>query len=117
MMRQQTDLLERAAETLVIKVLPVLDALDLARAHMGDGEVSPEGKALQQASSLLSDTLAREGLTRIDESEVEFDPVTHEAVEHDPAQDGAAGTVSNVLRAGYRWKGRVIRPAMVRVRG
>ena len=47
MVRQQTDHLERAAEDLVTKLLPVLDAFDLARAHLGTGDdLSPEGKAL-----------------------------------------------------------------------
>jgi molecular chaperone GrpE len=119
MLRQQTDHLERAAEDLVTKVLPVLDAFDLARAHLGDGEdVSAEGKALVAGSTLLADTLAREGLERIDDAGEAFDPTTHEAVEHaagDSAGDGPV--VDEVLRAGYRWKGRVIRPAMVRVRG
>jgi len=124
MLRQQTEHLERAAEDLVSKVLPVLDAFDLARAHLGDGpELSPEGKALVAGSTLLADTLAREGLERIEDPGAPFDPTTHEAVEHTPANgttlDGApAGpVVDEVLRAGYRWKGRVIRPAMVRVRG
>jgi len=119
MLRQQTDHLERAAEDLVTKVLPVLDAFDLARAHLGDGDdVSAEGKALVAGSTLLADTLAREGLERIDDAGEAFDPTTHEAVEHaagDSAGDGPV--VDEVLRAGYRWKGRVIRPAMVRVRG
>jgi molecular chaperone GrpE len=119
MLRQQTDHLERAAEDLVTKILPVLDAFDLARAHLGDGEdVSAEGKALVAGSTLLADTLAREGLERIDDAGEPFDPTTHEAVEHaagDSAGDGPV--VDEVLRAGYRWKGRVIRPAMVRVRG
>jgi molecular chaperone GrpE len=119
MLRQQTDHLERAAEDLVTKVLPVLDAFDLARAHLGDGDdVSAEGKALVAGSTLLADTLAREGLERIDDAGEGFDPTTHEAVEHasgDGAPDGPI--VDAVLRAGYRWKGRVIRPAMVRVRG
>ena len=44
-----------------------------------------------------------------------FDPNHHEAVAHDPG-DGEA-VVSEVLRPGYVWKGRVLRPAMVRVRG
>ena len=135
MLRQQTEHLERAAEDLVTKILPVLDAFDLARAHLGDGtatspggggagtELSAEGKALVAGSTLLADTLAREGLERIDNPGEAFDPTTHEAVEHTAADeiwlDGApAGpVVDEVLRAGYRWKGRVIRPAMVRVRG
>jgi len=129
-LRQQTDHLERAAEDLVTKVLPVLDAFDLARAHLGGGELTDEGKALSAGSTLLADTLAREGLERIDDPGAPFDPTTHEAVEHVPADEGppagagAPGTdppagpvVDGVLRAGYRWKGRVIRPAMVRVRG
>ena len=125
MLRQQTDLLERAAEGLVGKLLPVLDAFDLARAHL-EAEGSPEGKALLQAAGLLSDTLAKEGLERVDERGVEFDPTSQEAVEHVPADTGVTGAddrtpsgpvVVDVLRAGYRYKGRVIRPAMVRVQG
>ncbi|HEY5025881.1 MAG TPA: nucleotide exchange factor GrpE [Acidimicrobiales bacterium] len=126
--RQQTDNLERAAEDLVTKVLPVLDAFDLARAHLGDGDgddLSPEGKALMAGSTLLADTLAREGLERIGVAGEPFDPTTHEAVDHAPAAAVAEGdeaappgpVIDEVLRAGYRWKGRVIRPAMVRVRG
>jgi molecular chaperone GrpE len=125
MVRQQTDNFERAAEDLVTKVLPVLDAFDLARAHLGDGDdVSAEGKALVAGSTLLADTLAREGLERIGAPGEAFDPTTHEAVDHAEAGVPVAGeaapsgpVVDDVLRAGYRWKGRVIRPAMVRVRG
>ncbi len=58
MIRQQTDNLERAAADLVTKVLPVLDAFDLARAHLDAGdELSDEGKALVAGSTLLADTL------------------------------------------------------------
>jgi len=49
-----------------------------------------------------------------------FDPEVHDAVAHEPVEgEGAPAVpeVSEVLRAGYRWKGRVVRPAMVKVRG
>ncbi|HYA69694.1 MAG TPA: nucleotide exchange factor GrpE [Acidimicrobiales bacterium] len=123
MLREQTNLIERAAERLVGSLLPVVDAFDLAQAHMNQGaEFSPEGKALVQAASLLADTLAKEGLERIDAVGAVFDPTVHEAVEHLPAGDGDADAtggpvVVEALRAGYRWKDRVLRPAMVRVRG
>ncbi|HUC36343.1 MAG TPA: nucleotide exchange factor GrpE [Acidimicrobiales bacterium] len=159
MMRQQTELLERAAEGIVAKLLPALDAFDLARAHLREDvtDLSPEGKALLQASALLFDSLAKEGLERMEDLGSAFDPTRHEAVEHEPAEahdeggaprkgaatgnagppgsrddqgdeerdsahgaaKGATGepVVVGVLRPGYRWKGRVIRPAMVRVRG
>ncbi|HVC72108.1 MAG TPA: nucleotide exchange factor GrpE [Acidimicrobiales bacterium] len=119
MQRQQSDSMERASENLVTKLLPALDALDLARAHLSDGEsASDDVKALLQATGLITDALAKDGLERIDEPGAAFDPTVHDAVEHAAADDDAAsGVVDGVLRAGYRWKGRVIRPAMVRVRG
>lgn len=127
MVRQQTELLDRAAEGLVVKLLPVLDAFDLVRAHL-ESEGSPADKALLQALGLLSDTLGKEGLERLDDLGAVFDPTRHEAVEHQPAgsgadseheEEGAAAepVVSDVLRAGYRYRGKVIRPAMVKVRG
>jgi molecular chaperone GrpE len=139
--RLQGEVVERAAGDLVVKLLPVIDALDLARAHLADpASASVEGKALLQAAALLDDLLGREGLERIDQAGVPFDPESHEAVEHAPA-DATAGevaagevaagqaasgsqarqadgpVVSEVLRAGYRWKGRVVRPAMVKAQG
>jgi molecular chaperone GrpE len=128
MLRQQTDQLERASENLVAKLLPALDAFALTRAHMSDGDAaSPDVKALLQAAGLVDDALAKDGLERIDEAGAPFDPTVHDAVEHAPAADpvtpGTGGpveagpVVAEVLRPGYRWKGRVIRPAMVRVRG
>ena len=100
----------RAAESLVDKLLPVLDACDGAVAH-GATEVEPI------FASLLG-TLEKEGLVRINPAGEPFDPNVHEAVLHEPALDDDAGTVvSDVLRPGYIWKGRVVRPAMVKVRG
>ncbi len=139
--KQQTDQRARAALMLVEKLLPVLDTLDLATAHIGDSQ-SDDGRALLAASSQLRDVLAKEGLERIDPVGEEFDPNAHEAVGHMPDEpdgpdadstngaDGrgedhldtpAAGSgepvVAMVMRPGYRWRGAVVRPAMVMVRG
>ena len=47
-----------------------------------------------------------------------FDPNHHEAVMHEPANDDDdEPMVSETLRTGYAWKGKVLRPAMVKVRG
>jgi molecular chaperone GrpE len=133
--RQQEEQSARAAADLVVKLLPVLDTLDLAQAHLraGPGEISgaEEGEALSQARAQLLDTLAKEGLERVDAAGVAFDPTVHDAVAHAPAeavQDEGPGdgegeppkssvVVEEVMRAGYRWRGQVLRPAMVRVRG
>ena len=121
-LKQQTEQMTRAAASLVDKLLPVLDALDLATGHVGDTE-SEEAKALVAASRLLQGILAKEGLERISPQGEEFDPNAHEAVGQVPAPEGVESTasgeprVAQVMRAGYRWHGTVVRPAMVMVEG
>ncbi|MGD0393485.1 MAG: nucleotide exchange factor GrpE [Acidimicrobiales bacterium] len=133
--KQQSDQVARAALSLVDKLLPVLDTLDLATSHIGNAE-SADGRALVAASGQLRDVLAKEGLERIDPLGEEFDPTAHEAVGQvapGAGWDDAAGSagseeaataaspgepvVAEVMRPGYRWRGAVVRPAMVMVQG
>jgi molecular chaperone GrpE len=108
--KQVADDATRAVESLVDKLLPVLDACEAAAQH-GSDEVGPVHAA-------LLGTLEKEGLERIDPVGESFDPNRHEAVMHEPAAEGDTTTmVAAVMRAGYAWKGRVVRPAMVKVRG
>lgn len=114
-LRQQTELLERAAFDLVGKLLPVLDTIDLARAH-AEGDPSSDG--LHQVATTANDVLSREGLERLDPIGQPFDPALHEAVAHEEATgESDKPQVSEVLRPGYRWKGQLLRPAMVKVTG
>lgn len=106
--KQTAELAERANESLAIKLLGVLDTVDLAKAHEPNGSI-------EQVSVALLDVLTKEGLERINAVEQPFDPTLHEAVAHEEGEDGPK--VSEELRAGYLWKGRVIRPAMVKVIG
>lgn len=107
--KRETEARERANESLIAELLPVLDACDGALAT-GATDVEP-------VRASLVDTLTKQGLTRIDDEEAPFDPERHEAVIHEPDDDGNGPIVAEVMRAGYLWKGRVVRPAMVRVRG
>ncbi|HVF75904.1 MAG TPA: nucleotide exchange factor GrpE [Acidimicrobiales bacterium] len=107
-LKQQTEHLARAGEDLVTKLLPVLDTADLALAH-------DENESLGQVVGALRDVLAKEGLERIDPAGQAFDPTEHDAVMHEAGE--GEPTVSEVLRAGYRWRGRVLRAAMVKVTG
>src|SRR5215210_3833610 len=105
-LKQQTEHLERAAEGLVEKLLAVLDTFDLALAH---------GEGFEQVYGTFVGVLEKEGLERINPLDQPFDPNEADAVAHEDADDGPV--VADVLRPGYRWKGRVLRPAMVKVRG
>ncbi len=114
--RSANDVAARAAGEIVAKLLPVLDAFDYAQAHFADAK-SHEAEALSQARALMLDALRKEGLERIDEVGVAFDPTVHDAVAHDGDEAGEGPVVEEVLRAGYLWQGTVMRPAMVKVRG
>ncbi len=127
--RQQAETFDRAVEAVVERLLPALDALDLALAHVGGSGGSELESAFVRIGTLLRDILAKEGLERIDADGVAFDPTVHDAVAHVSADDESAvaggpgggegapePAVVETLRAGYRLKGRVLRPAMVKVR-
>ncbi len=104
--RRVEDEVQRVTGGLVERLLPVLDACDSAVAH-GAAEVEP-------IASALALVLEKEGLTRIDPIGEPFDPTVADAVVHEPG-DGGDHIVSEVLRAGYAWHGRTLRPAMVKV--
>ena len=112
MTREQRELIERAAERLVLELLPVLDA-SLSAILQGADDVAP-------IHTQLADILAKQGLEDLAAEGDLFDPDRHEAVMHEPGdgdQEDGESRVAEVLRAGYGWKGRVLRPAMVKVRG
>jgi molecular chaperone GrpE len=99
---------ERASEALVVSLLPVLDACDAAIVHDA-ADVGP-------ISKMLLETLEKQGLEAMVVEGQPFDPVMHEAVLHEPG-DGGESVVTESMRTGYVWKGRVLRPAMVKVKG
>lgn len=98
---------------LVRDLIPVLDACDSALIQDVDSAAGP-------IRSALIGELEKNGLELLAPGEGElFDPECHEAVMHEPGgDDDAEGpVVAEVLRAGYLWKGKVVRPAMVKVVG
>lgn len=102
------DDVNRATGQLAEALLPVLDACEAAFAHGADG-VEPIWSALIGA-------LAKQGLVAMDLLDKPFNPELAEAVMHEPG-DGGDPVVIEVLRTGYEWKGRVLRAAMVKVKG
>lgn len=107
---QQADDALRATGKMAESLLPVLDACEAAFLQH-PAEVEP-------IFNLLLVQLKKQGLETMNLHEQPFDPNLAEAVLHEEG-DGAAGgpVVSEVLRSGYTWNGRVLRAAMVKVRG
>jgi molecular chaperone GrpE len=108
MTQMQSDEIARATGRLAESLLPVLDACEAAFAHGADG-VEPIWSALLGA-------LKAQGLVALDLLNQPFNPELAEAVMTEPG-DGGEPIVSEVLRTGYEWKGRVLRAAMVKVKG
>lgn len=105
---QMSDELDRALGKLVEQLLPVLDACEAAVAHGVEG--------VEQVWSSLLGALQKQGLEALDLADKPFDPALADAVMHEEG-DGSEPVVLEVLRTGYRWKGRVLRAAMVKVKG
>jgi molecular chaperone GrpE len=112
MLREQTEKIERASESIVEQLLPVLDNFELALPSLDSADEKVR-KGVELLYTELVGVLAKAGLEPIDAQGKPFDPNEHEAV----AQEDGDGepVVCDVLRAGYRLKGRVLRPATVRV--
>jgi molecular chaperone GrpE len=105
---QMSDELDRTLGKLVEQLLPVLDACEAAVAHGVEG--------VEQVWSSLLGALQKQGLEALDLADKPFDPALADAVLHEEG-DGSEPVVLEVLRTGYRWKGRVLRAAMVKVKG
>ncbi len=105
---QQSDEVQRATGRIAEALLPVLDACEAAFLQH-PAEIEPI------FNSLLGQ-LRKLGLEAMNLHEQPFDPAVAEAVLHEEG-DGGAPIVSEVLRSGYTWNGRVLRAAMVKVKG
>jgi len=91
------------------ELLPLLDDIERAEQH---GDLNGAFKAV---ADKLAGTLQRAGLEAFGSQGEPFDPSVHEAVQHSTSPEVAGPTVTTVLRRGYKFGDRVLRPAMVAV--
>ncbi|HWL35687.1 MAG TPA: nucleotide exchange factor GrpE [Frankiaceae bacterium] len=107
--RDRQAMAEQAVAGVLLHLLPVLDDVDRAREH---GEVTGGFKSVADA---LDGSLAKLGLERYGAEGDPFDPMLHEAVTHQHSDDVTEATCVSVMRPGYRFAERLLRPAMVAV--
>jgi molecular chaperone GrpE len=115
--KQLADAIDRAGSHIIQQLLPVIDDFDLAFNNL-PAELTAEESGwvdgFRQIQKKLVTILTDQGLTPIPTEGV-FDPNLHEAITSEPRDDVESGHIIQTLRAGYEYKGRVLRPAMVRV--
>jgi molecular chaperone GrpE len=107
-MREQQTAADRAKAGVVGELLGVLDDLDRARSH-GDLDSGP----LKSVADKLADVLNGFGLVSFGAEGDDFDPMLHEAVQHEG--DGGHPVIGHVMRQGYKLGEQVLRHAMVGV--
>jgi molecular chaperone GrpE len=110
-LRDQQAAADRAKAAVVNQLLGVMDDLDRARKH-GDLESGP----LKSVADKLISALTGLGLTAFGAEGEDFDPVLHEAVQHEgDGADGSKPVIGTVMRQGYRLGEQVLRHALVGV--
>ena len=107
--KRNAETVRQAAARVMHAILPVLDACDAAALQQVEG--------VEPITAQLRSVLEAQGLEIIDQTEP-FDPNRHEAAMSEPGdEDQTESMVSEVLRTGYAFNGRVLRAAMVKVKG
>jgi molecular chaperone GrpE len=110
-LRDQQAAADRAKAAVVSQLLGVLDDLERARKH-GDLESGP----LKSVADKLDSALTGLGVTAFGEEGEDFDPVLHEAVQHEgDGADGSKPVIGTVMRQGYKLGDQVLRHALVGV--
>ena len=114
--RERQDAIRFANESLIEKLIPVLDNFDSAMTATS-GANTASLQSLQTGISMiyqqLKNVLTEAGLEEIDASNKPFDPNWHEALSQQPSADVPEGHVIQQLRKGYKLRERLLRPAGV----
>jgi molecular chaperone GrpE len=116
--RERVEDRERTRLELLRQLLPLVDDLDRALAHLPPELVShPWTQGVSLGQRRFVEALRQLGLERFGTNGDRFDPTVHEAVAYEERPDATEQLVLNVLRPGYRASGRLLRPAQVVVVG
>jgi molecular chaperone GrpE len=111
--RERSEFIEFAGMETVRELLPVLD--DFERALKTETADQAYAEGMQLIFNRMQDTLKRHGLEPMQVEGQRFDPHIHHAVEMVSTSEVEDHTILQEFRRGYNFKGRLLRPAMVKV--
>jgi len=106
---------QEAVADFIKQLLPVIDNME--RALEAAGKDNPLTKGVEMVLKQMMQVLEKEGVTQIKSVGERFDPFYHEAVQKEENSDRPPETVLEEYQKGYIYKGKVIRPSMVKVSG
>jgi molecular chaperone GrpE len=111
--RERSEYLQFAAMDLVKDLLPILD--DLERALKVETADRNYAKGVELIYQRMAETLKKMGLEPIETAGGRFDPNLHQAVERVQTVEAEDQAILGEFQRGYNFKGKLLRPAMVRV--
>ena len=111
--RERSDYLQFAAMDLVRDVLPILD--DFERGLKVETADKEYAKGVELIYARMAETLRKMGLEPIETAGKLFDPNVHQAVERVQTEDAEDQAILGEFQRGYNFKGKLLRPAMVKV--
>ncbi|MBL69200.1 MAG: nucleotide exchange factor GrpE [Verrucomicrobiales bacterium] len=110
--REKEEARQFANQSLLEKLLPVLDNFEMAMDAAKDADPAVRD-GVEMILGQLKGVLNESGVEEVDALGQEFDPALHEAVSQEETTEAAEGTVVKQLRKGYRLHERLVRPASV----
>ncbi|MBI2624956.1 MAG: nucleotide exchange factor GrpE [Candidatus Nealsonbacteria bacterium] len=114
--KRAKEFFDYGAEELIIKLLPILDNLEIAEKNIPDDEKNNENvKGLLQIKSQLENFLKSRGVEEMKTMGERFDPNLHEVVGEIEIKDKESGVIFEEIQKGYKINGRIIRPARVKI--
>jgi molecular chaperone GrpE len=114
--REKQEAIKYANESLIEKLIPVLDNFDMALAAAQNGPTNASDSfraGVDMIQQQLKRALAESGLEEVDAVGKPFDPTVHHAVEQAVTTEVPEGQVIRQLRKGYKLRDRLLRPATV----
>ena len=111
--KERSEFLQFAAMDLVRQILPILD--DFERALKVETADRDYAKGVDLIYQRLFEALKKMGLEPIDTAGQQFDPNVHQAVERVPTEEADDQAILGEYQRGYNFRGKLLRPAMVRV--
>jgi len=115
--KDKRDYADFCIECFLKDLLPVKEALEAAIGHARSANENSQAlvKGVELTVKQLNELLLRAGLEEIKAEGEQFDPYQHEVVAKEPDEALPANTVLEVLRKGYSFRGKVVRPAIVKL--
>jgi molecular chaperone GrpE len=113
--KEKEEILKYGNESLLTEILPAIDNMERALAHLDDGNSDPVAVGVRMTMDMLQSALKKFGVSKVaaEKGDV-FDPAVHQAMAQ-VESDLPANSIAEVLQPGYQLNERLLRPAMVMV--